>query len=237
MGQPDPVPPLTPPAPHSLRTAALLALALQVLALFVSAGYALGQAGTRPFSAWMDGGHAFFTGILTLWWALIFGRLTLGRGLIPNEYLDKVLRAMQFCFPLLTAFRGALWGLAALSISAGATQANPIATTGLLSIWAANIAASYMLFVWLGRWAEAEPQQGERARGQLEDWLNLSAALTVGMTVLNVVPIAGLGSGPSAADQLVSGASGGLDVLATLLAMLTVSGMRREKADGGANVK
>lgn len=207
------------------RTAALLTLALQVLGLFVAAGYALEQLAARPITAWMDAGHQFVTGVLTLWWALIFGRLTLGRGLIANEYLDKVLRVLSFSFPLLTAYRGALWFLTALNLGGGMSQANPITITGLLSLWGGSIIASYMVFFWLVRWAEAEPAQNTAARKQLEDWLNLSAALTLGMTVINVMPIAGLSSNIRWNDQLVSGVTGGLDILATLLAMLTLAAM------------
>ncbi|MDO4263080.1 MAG: hypothetical protein Q4C67_02670 [Deinococcus sp.] len=211
------------------RTAALILLAAQVLGLFLAAGYALST--RSSLGSWLDAGHQFLTGIATLWWALLLGRLTLGAGTVPGEYLDRVRRALALAFPLLTSFRGMLWGLTALGLAGGASQAHPVALTALMTIWGASIIASYMVFFWLVRWATpADTSMGaanagpaaERARQQLEDWLNLSAALTLGMTVVNVVPITGLSVSPSQTDQLVYGLSGLLDVAATLLALQAV---------------
>ncbi|GHF99368.1 hypothetical protein GCM10017783_09230 [Deinococcus piscis] len=209
-------------APTGWRTAALAALGAQVLALFLVAGYVLSKDLPNPVSGWLDAGHHFLTGILTLWWALLLGRLTLGRGVAQGEYLDRVRQALTLTFPLLTSFRGVLWGITALALAGGTSQAHPVALTALMTIWGASIIASYMGFFWLLRWSDLGPAEGSSAKWQLADWLNLSAALALGMTVINVVPITGFSVSLSQADQLVYGLSGLLDVIATLLSLQAV---------------
>lgn len=213
-------------APPGWRVAALVALGAQVLALFLVAGYVLSKELPSAATGYLDAGHSFFTGVLTLWWALLLGRLTLGRGVVPGEYLDRVRRVLTFAFPLLTTFRGVLWGVTALALAGGATQGHPVALTALMTVWGASIIASYMSFFWLVRWADPQPAATgpgpAHAKAQLEDWLNLSAALALGMTVVNVVPITGFSVNLSQTDQWVYGLSGLLDVAATLLALQAV---------------
>ncbi|WP_261663556.1 hypothetical protein [Deinococcus sp. Marseille-Q6407] len=215
------------------RPAALSALGLQVLSLFLTAGYHFARAQTDAGDAeWLNAGHDLLTGILTLWWTMLLARLTLGRGLVLNSYLDRVRRALKYTFPLLTAFRGVLWGLTALALASGAaSQANPVAVTAMMTIWGASIAASYMTFFWVVRWGELGPERAAPARRQLEDWLNLAAALSLGMTVINVVPIAGFSAAPSQTDQLIFGSTGLLDVAATLLALQAVRLTRLPEAE------
>ncbi len=214
------------------RQAALTALGLQVAALFLSAGYALlplTQGQTLTIGGWVDAGHNFLTGVLTAWWAMLFARLSLGRGIAAGEYLDKVARALAFSFPLLIALRGTLWAATALAFSTGISPANPVAVTALFAIWGGTIAASYMVFFWLLRWAQAGPG-GILPRQRLEDWLNVSAALTLGMTAVNVVPIAGFSAALSRAEQLLYGGAGLLDMAATLLSMVTLQHLNRDGA-------
>lgn len=201
-----------------------------MLALLLLAGYVLGKELPNPLTGWLDAGHHFVTGVLTVWWALLLGRLTLGRGVAQGEYLSRVQQVLTFTFPLLTTFRGVLWGITALGMAGGTVQAHPVALTGLMTIWGASIIASYMCFFWLVRWAELGPKAA-RAKGQLEDWLNLSAALTLGMTVVNVVPTAGFSVDLSQTDQLAYGGAGLLDIAATLLALQAVRLTRLPQPD------
>ncbi|MFC6591585.1 hypothetical protein ACFP81_05855 [Deinococcus lacus] len=52
------------------------------------------------------------------------------------------------------------------------------------------------------------------------EWLNLSAALTLGMAVMNILPVAGLGPQE---DGWIYGSVSMLDMAATLLAWKAVS--------------
>jgi hypothetical protein len=114
-----------------------------------------------------------------------------------------------------------LWFLTLVSVlGGGAPQANPVALTALLTVWLAGILGGNAVYGTLARLAPEPANLLRRAR--LAEWLNLAAALSLGMAVFNVVPVAGFSRPPTLTDQLVYGLSGALDVAATLLALWAV---------------
>lgn len=210
--------------PARWRSAALLALWVQVVATFGVAAYALWR-GNLSVDGWFSGLEAFLTGLVLVWWTVVLGRFTLGEA-VPLT--DGTLRALRLVFPWLTSLRGTLWLLTLLGVLSGmAPEANTVALTALFTVWLAAIVASNAVYGTLARLAPNPADQV--GRGRLTEWLNLSAALSLAMTVFNLVPIAGFSSSPMLTDRLVYGVSGGLDILATLLALGAVtSAMRAE---------
>ncbi|MFC4427733.1 hypothetical protein [Deinococcus navajonensis] len=195
------------------RALAVTALWVQVASLFGVSAYALWAAN---FSA--DGVlgalEAFLAGLVMTWWTAVFARVSGGDAVAPE---DGVLRALGLSFPWLTALRGGLWLMLLLALLSGAgAEANPVALTTLMTVWAGAVLASNAMYGALARLAQAPGDLLARAR--LLEWLNVSAALSLGMGVLNVVPIAGFSTPPTLTAQLVYGLSAALDVVATLLA-------------------
>ena len=203
------------------RTPALLALWLQVAATFTLASYALWHGGLA-FDSWLNALESFLAGLLLAWWTGLFTRLTR----TPPETTppqDGTWRALALLYPWLTALRLSLWGMTLLGLLAGlAPEANPVALTALMTLWGGAIWASNASNAGVLRLA-AEPASAP-ARRQLLDWLNLLAALSLAMTVMNVVPIAGYSSAPDQTSQLVYGVEGLIEVGATLLALLALRG-------------
>jgi hypothetical protein len=205
------------------RSLALGALWVQVASLFGLVAYAL-WADRLDEVAWLNALDSFLAALVLWWWTATLSRVTLGQA-IPTEPLPGPdapgagqLRA------LLTALRLSLWFLTVLSVTnTPSSEANPVALTALLTTWGAAIFASNAVYGSLARLAAnpADPVDRERLLG----WLNLSAALSVAMTVFNVVPIAGFSSAPDLTNQVVYGLSGVLDVVATLLAFRAVQTM------------
>ncbi|WP_034385494.1 hypothetical protein [Deinococcus sp. YIM 77859] len=212
--------------PARWRLAALLALWVQVAVTFGVAVYAL-QSASFSESAWLNAVEALLAGLVLGCWTALLGRFTLGQAAAPT---DGTLRALRFLFPWLTAYRLVLWFLTFLSVLAGAApEANPVALTALLTVWGAAILTSNAVYGTLARLA---PHPADLAgRRRLADWLNLAAALSLAMTVFNLVPIAGFSTVPTLADRLVYGLSGGLDVGATLLALGAVQASRWPPGD------
>lgn len=208
---------------NRFRTPALTLLYLQVVAVFLIAGYALEHGGFKS-DAWITATEAFLAGLVLAWWTVILGRITAGQALAEK---DGTLRALGGFFPWLTALRYGLWGLTLLGLLAGvAPEANTVALTALMTIWGGAIWASNAVNGGLVRLA-LEPENISRA-SHLSDWLNTSAALSLGMTVLNIVPIKGFSSAPDPTSQLVYGLGGLLDVLATLAAFLAVQEWQKQ---------
>ncbi|WP_240738411.1 hypothetical protein [Deinococcus fonticola] len=212
------------------RTPALVALWLQVAALFGVASYAL-TSGHFGFDAWITGGEAFLAALVLWWWTQLFGRLSLGhlplgQGVPPT---DGVLRSFAVLFPILTIFRACLWALLLLGVLGGAApEANSVALTALFTLWGAAIFAGNAMY---GHTLNVALEPGNLlARTRLLEWLNVSAALSLGMAVMNVIPIKGFSTEPvDRMSQLVYGASGLLDVVATVLALLALLPRRPEK--------
>ncbi|GMA16264.1 hypothetical protein E5F05_08050 [Deinococcus metallilatus] len=197
-----------------MRSAALAALWVQVVGTFGLAAYALWR-GNFSQEAWFSGIEAFLGGLVLAWWTVLLGRFTAGR-VVPLT--DGTLVSLRIAFPGLTSFRLVLWFLTLLGVLAGlAPEANTVALTALFTVWFAAILASNAVYGTLARLAPNPADLTGRRR--LADWLNVAAALSLGMTVFNLVPIAGFSTLPTLTDQLVYGLSGGLDVLATLLAL------------------
>lgn len=203
--------------PERWRAAALAALWVQVASLLATAAYALWR-GQLSQGAWFTAAEAGLAALVLAWWTRLLGRLTVGRA-VPLT--DGTLRALRLGFPWLTSLRLVLWGLTLLFVlTGGAPEAHPVALTALLTLWPASILAGNAVYGTLARLA---PHPADvTGRGRLVDWLNLAAALSLGMAVFNVVPIAGFSDVPTRADQLVYGLGGLLDVAATLLALRAV---------------
>lgn len=199
------------------RTPALVALWVQVASVFAVAAYALWH-GKFTFDAWISGGEAFLAALVLWWWTQLFSRLSLPQAILPS---DGTLRAFALSFPILTIIRASLWGMLLLALLSGvAPQANSVALTALMTVWfgaifAGNAVYGHTLSVAL------EPQNLP-ARTRLLEWLNVSAAMSLGMAIMNVVPIKGFGDAPDQVTQLVYGLSGLLDVVATVLALLAL---------------
>nr|WP_246363196.1 hypothetical protein [Deinococcus budaensis] len=168
--------------------------------------------------AWFSAVEAGLAALVLAWWTLLLGRVTAGRAVPPG---DGTLRALRFAFPWLTSWRLVLWFLTLLFVlSGGAPDANRVALTALLTVWPAGVLAGNAVY---GSLARLAPNPADLAgRKRLADWLNLAAALSLGMAVFNLVPIAGFSTPPTPTDQLVYGVSGALDVAATLLALRAV---------------
>lgn len=200
------------------RTPALVALWLQVASVFGIASYVLTK-GNFDFNAWISGGEAFLAALVLWWWTQMFSRLSQGQGVPPT---DGVLRAFALFFPILTIFRGTLWGMTVFMVLMGAApEANSVALTALLTIWGGAIFAGNAVYGHTLNVA-LEPQN-LLARTRLLDWLNVSAALSLGMAVMNVIPIKGFSTEPvNQMSQLVYGTSGLLDVIATVLALMAL---------------
>ena len=196
------------------RGLALGFLWAEVVAVFGTAAFALWRDdfGTQ---GWLNAADAFLAGLVLTWWTLIFTQLSTGEATKPG---NGTLRALAVAFPWLTSFRAALWGITLLMlVTGGAAEANSVALTALMTVWGAAILASNAVNGSLVRLAP-EPQSPAN-RKRLMDWLNLSAALALGMAVLNVVPIAGFSGEVALSAQLVYGVGGLLDVIATVLAL------------------
>lgn len=197
-----------------LRPLALGFLWAQVVAVFGTVAFALWQGQFGP-QGWINAFDAFLAALVLTWWTLVFTRLSAGQATAPQ---NGILRALALAFPWLTSFRAALWGLTLLGLlTGGAPEANTLALTALMTVWGAAILASNAVNGSLVRLA---PEPGDPAGARrLMDWLNLSAALALGMTVLNVVPIAGFSANVTLGAQTVYGLVGVLDVTATVLAL------------------
>ena len=206
------------------RTPALIALWLQVASVFGVASYALTN-GKFDFDAWVSGGEAFVAALVLWWWTQIFSRLSLGQGVPPT---DGVLRAFALFFPILTIFRATLWGMTVIMVLMGAVpEANSVALTALLTIWGGAIFAGNAMYGHTLNVA-LEPEN-LLARNRMLEWLNVSAALSLGMAVMNVVPIKGFSTEPvNQVSQVVYGASGLLDVAATVLALVALLPLQPE---------
>jgi hypothetical protein len=225
MKAPTPKPAPNADAPR-WRSWALAALWVQVASLFGLVAYVLWRgngAGGLDELVWLSAFDSFLAALVMWWWTATFAHVTLGQAIstepLPGPAAPGAgqLRALRASFPWLTALRFSLWFLTVLSVvNTSSSEANPVALTALLTVWGAAIFASNAMYGSLARWAPnpADPLGRERLLG----WLNLSAALSVAMTVFNVVPLAGFSSVPTLTSQVVYGVAGLLDVVATLLA-------------------
>lgn len=199
------------------RIPALSALWVQVASVFAVATFAARHADST-WEAVIQGGEAMLAGIVLWWWTVIFSRISRGEGVPPT---NGTLRALALFFPVLTLLRASLWAMMALALLLGAApEANPVALTALVTVWGGAIFAGNAVYGYTLRVA-LEPGN-LLARTRLLEWLNASAALSLGMAVLNVIPIRGFGDPPSQMSQLVYGVAGLLDVTATVLALLAL---------------
>lgn len=240
---PRPAPPLQ-PASNRWRTPALAALWVQAASVFGLSAFVLWQS---SLDDWLSALSLFLAGLTLVWWTQVFGRLTAGERLPPD---DGTLRSLALLYPWLTTLRLVRWGLTSLALLAGmAPTANPVALVALVTIWGGTVWAGNAVNAALVRLAYslsgegqptvARPMPAQRS-GQpaaapspqqltqrLAEWLNLSAALSLGLTVVNLVPIQGLGMAPDLASQLAYGVKGVIEVVATLLAFQAIRALGR----------
>ncbi len=198
------------------RRAALTALWVQVAALVVYGGYDAARSGGPE--VWLGALDALLATLsLALWTALLGGLLRH----VSAPATDARLRVFRLVFPWLIALRAAEWLLTSLAILGGAGDtANPIAVLALFVVWGGGIATGLGVYV-ISAGLFAKPSDAA-ARARLLTWLNVAAALSVAMTVMNVWPPTGFGHPPARLDQVIWAALGALDVLATLLALRAV---------------
>lgn len=156
-------------------------------------------------------------------WTLLLGDFL--RGALPKQSRlgtpDTRLRIFRTVYPWLIALRAAMWLLTSLALlgSAGDT-ANPVAVLVLFLVWGGGIVGGLAVYT-ISAALFATPSDTV-GRARLLTWLNLSAALSVAMTVMNVWPPTGFVPAPALTDQLIWAGLGVLDVLATLLALRAV---------------
>lgn len=208
---------MTRPAWRSLALTALWAL---VVATFALAAYSLYRAGGLDEVSVLEALRSILAGLVLTWWTQVFTRYTLSQG-VPDT--DGVLRSLRVILPWLTALRLAMFLLLLLALGSGlAVTASPVAVTALVTVSAGFIFAKNAVFGTLARWA---PTPGDVAgRVRLVQWLNTAAALSLALGVVNVVPIAGLGSADNVdiAARVVYGLHALLDTAAMLLSLKAV---------------
>ncbi|WP_226342568.1 hypothetical protein [Deinococcus sp. AJ005] len=215
----NPIPSLP---PLRWRALALGFLWAEVVVVFGMVAFILlrGQPGPQE---WINAFDSFLAALVLMWWTLVFTRVSAGEATSPG---NGTLRALTVAFPWLTSFRAALWGVTLLGLATGgAPEANTLALTALMTVWGAAILASNAVNGSLVRLAPEPADLARRKR--LMDWLNLSAALALGMAVLNVVPIVGFSASTTLSSQVVYGVGGLLDVVATVLALWTLMARSR----------
>lgn len=207
---------MTLPPGNPWRTPALAALAAQVASLFLLSAYA--AATGRGVFVWLGVVETALAGVVLWWWTALLGRLLRGQA-VPDT--DGTWRSLALLYPWLTALRGASWLAVLLAVlGGGAPEASALGLTALLTLWAASILAGNAVYGSLLRLTLDPASQSARTR--LTDWLNVAAALSLGMGVANLVPLPGFSTAPGLTDALAYGAGAALDVAATLLAFQAV---------------
>ncbi|WP_309570824.1 hypothetical protein [Deinococcus sp.] len=202
------------------RQAALAALWALVVATFTLAAYSLWRAGTIDAVSVLQALRSILAGLILVWWTQVFTRYT-AEDTVPDT--DGMLRALRMGLPWLTSLRLAMWLLLLLSLGSGMAQtASPVAVTALVTISGAFIFAKNAVFGTLAKWAVTPKEALGRVR--LVQWLNVAAALSLALGVVNVVPIAGL-PGSDTLDvpsMVIYGLHALLDTAAMLLALKAV---------------
>ncbi|WP_221089466.1 hypothetical protein [Deinococcus aquaedulcis] len=197
------------------RTAALVALWALVVATFGLCAYAVWSGWPLSEFGWLGALRTLLSALVLVWWTQVFARYAQA---LKTEDDDGVLRSLRGLFPWLTALRLALWLMGVFLYAGGAVpDANPVALTALATVELGFILAKNAVYGTLARFAPAPLDLAGRAA--LASWLNVGAALSLAIGVVNLVPVAGLGGPRSAADLLVYGLHAALDVAAALLAL------------------
>jgi len=210
--------------PAAARRAALVALWVQVVTLIAYGVYqAIGSSGADLLLNSLD---VVLATISLGLWTLLLGDFL--RGAMPQQaqlgVSDPRLRVFRAVYPWLIALRAAMWLLTSLALLGGAGDtANPVAVMVLFLVWGGGIVGGLAVYTISAALFAAPGDPAGRAR--LLTWLNLSAALSVGMTVMNIWPPTGFVPAPGLTDQLIWAGLGILDVLATLLALRAVQMM------------
>ena len=210
--------------PAVARRAALVALWVQVVTLIAYGVYqAIGSSGADLLLNSLD---VVLATISLGLWTLLLGDFL--RGALPQQaqlgVSDPRLRVFRAVYPWLIALRAAMWLLTSLALLGGAGDtANPVAVLVLFLVWGGGIVGGLAVYTISAALFAAPGDPAGRVR--LLTWLNLSAALSVGMTVMNVWPPTGFVPAPGLTDQLIWAGLGILDVLATLLALRAVQVM------------
>ncbi len=209
------------PAPKVWRQVALVALWSHAAALFGMCLYIVSSTPNLSQSlAGVEAFRSFLAALISVWWVQVFSKYTLKQA-VPST--DGVWRALTLGFPWLTSLRLALWFMSVLFFGAVSTQANSVAVTALMTITLGFSLAKNAVYGTLSRFAH-EPEN-EVGQQKLMQWLNVSGALSLGLGVVNVVPIMGLGSSPTLTDIVMTSLVAVLDVLACVLALKAVQYM------------
>ena len=204
--------------PAAFRRAALITLWAEVLAVAAYGVYNVWQGGPDTLATLLNGADSLLAALsLGLWTVLLAGFL----GGAAVRAGDLRLGAFRLIFPWLIALRAAVWLLGTLAIlgSAG-DSANPIAVLALFLVWGGGIVAGLAVYAISAALFVNPADAAGRAR--LLTWLNISAALSVAITVMNIWPPQDFGSVPDLQAQLIYTVLGVLDVAATLLALRAV---------------
>lgn len=203
----------------AFRPAALLFLCLQALGIFGLAWYTVFHNQQElNWLQWLSFIELLMFGVVVFGWQRLFRRATSGQAVTQE---DGLWRSLQALYPPLTSIRFLLWGLWCLMfLMGGIKEINPVALTGILTIWGVNIVASNACFKYLLSYS-LDPTD-LKARFMLMEWLNFAGALSFGLLLINLLPIAGYNSMFSVLDRVVYGVVGLLDVVATVLAWATL---------------
>ncbi|PTA68373.1 hypothetical protein [Deinococcus arcticus] len=197
------------------RTAALAALWALVAATLALCAYSLWSGWPPSELGWLGALRTLLSAVVLVWWTQVFARYAQA---LKTEDDDGVLRSLRGLFPWLTALRLALWLMTVFLFAAGAVpEVHLVALTALLMAELGFILAKNAVYGTLARVAPAPLDLAGRAA--LLSWLNASAALSLAIGVVNVVPVAGLTEARPLADLLVYGLHAALDVTAALLAL------------------
>ncbi len=169
---------------------------------------------------WIDAFRFFLAGLVLTWWTQLFALVSQRRGVNTENGLW---RSLALSYPWLTVFSLTMWTLVLLGLlSDGAPEANPVALTALMTVWGGAILATNAVNAGLLRLASGPDAALGQNAARLLDWLNLGAALSLGMLVINLVPIKGFSSEQTMLEQVVYAASGLADTVSTLLAFFAL---------------
>lgn len=212
--------------PAQWRSAAVAALWALVVATFALTAFSLWQAESVDAFSIFGALRLFLAALVLVWWTQVFTRYTAGQGAreLEGVVVDGPLLALRAVFPWLTAIRLTLWAVQFLALAVGAApEVNTVAVAALITIELGFILAKNAVYGTLARFASSPQEMLGRAR--LMQWLNVAAALALGIGVINVVPIAGLSGERDLLSQVVYGLHAALDVLASVLALKAVQAM------------
>lgn len=196
------------------RLPALASQGLYVAASFALAAYLL-SSGLNEGSALLAF-RAFLAGLVGVWWGVVLGRYLRAQA---TPETDGTLRALRASFPWLTAYRLALWLLSLLLVGAADPNVNPGTSVIVMLVSFAYIFAKNAVYGTLTR--QAGNPQDAAGRAQLAGWLNIGAAVSLALAVINGLPARG-NPPPQTLELTLSVLPAAFDLLALVLARRAV---------------